>query len=54
MDRLNDSGALFLTHTKVGGRLVLRLCIDGTHTQRQHVQRAWALIQGAAALPDPG
>ena len=50
MDRLNDSGEIFLTHTKLDDRLVLRLCIGGTHTQRRHVERAWELLRGAAVV----
>ena len=49
MDRLNGSGELFLTHTRLGGRLVLRLSIGGTWTERRHVQEAWAAVQRAAA-----
>ncbi|TFG43743.1 MAG: aspartate aminotransferase family protein, partial [Syntrophobacterales bacterium] len=32
MDRLNASGALFLTHTRLQDRLTLRLCVGQTHT----------------------
>ncbi len=53
MDRLNAEGAIFLTHTKLDGRLVLRLCIGGTHTRERHVRAAWERLQ-AAALPDAG
>jgi aromatic-L-amino-acid decarboxylase len=51
LDRLNGSGALFLTHTRLDGRLVLRMSIGATRTERRHVERAWAAIQ-AAAPPD--
>jgi aromatic-L-amino-acid decarboxylase len=55
MDFLNEAGELFLTHTRLEERLVLRLCIGGTHTRQRHVERAWALLrEAAAALPDPG
>ena len=55
MDRLNTSGELFLTHTRVQDRLVLRLCIGGTLTRQRHVERGWALVQQAAQeLPDAG
>jgi aromatic-L-amino-acid decarboxylase len=40
---LNDAG-LFLSHTKVGGRLTLRLAIGGTRTELRHVEQAWELI----------
>ena len=45
MDRLNRSGALYLTHTKLKDRFTLRMCIGQTGTERRHVQRAWDLIQ---------
>jgi aromatic-L-amino-acid/L-tryptophan decarboxylase len=48
MDRLNGSGRMFLTHTRVGGRTVLRLAIGGTFTQRRHVEHAWDRIREAA------
>ncbi|HSR24534.1 MAG TPA: pyridoxal-dependent decarboxylase, partial [Candidatus Eisenbacteria bacterium] len=48
LDRVNGSGRLFLTHTKLDGRLVLRMSIGGTYTERRHVERAWAAIQEAA------
>lgn len=47
MSSLNDAGQMYLTHTILDGRFVLRLCIGQTTTTRQHVQQAWAWIQGA-------
>jgi aromatic-L-amino-acid decarboxylase len=49
MDRLNASGDLFLTHTKLDGKLTLRLCIGQTNQQARHVERAWQRIQEEAA-----
>jgi aromatic-L-amino-acid decarboxylase len=46
--RLNTSGALYLTHTRLAGRYTLRLCVGQTHTEREHVERAWRLIREAA------
>ncbi|HET9406814.1 MAG TPA: pyridoxal-dependent decarboxylase [Candidatus Sulfotelmatobacter sp.] len=48
LDRLNRSGDLFLTHTKLNGKLTLRLCVGQTHTQARHVERAWERIQEEA------
>lgn len=45
MNRLNLSGALFLTHTKLNGQLTLRLCIGQTNTKKRHVENAWKRIQ---------
>lgn len=49
LDRLNCSGKLYLTHTVLGGKLALRMCIGQTSTQRQHVLAAWETIQKEAA-----
>ncbi len=44
MERLNRSGDLFLTHTKLDGKFTLRLCVGQTHTEARHVERAWQRI----------
>jgi aromatic-L-amino-acid decarboxylase len=49
LDRLNRSGDLYLTHTRLNGRLTLRLSIGQTNTTRGHVERAWKRIQQEAA-----
>ena len=48
MDRLNRSGDLYLTHTKLDGKLTLRLCVGQTYTQERHVTRAWERIREEA------
>jgi aromatic-L-amino-acid decarboxylase len=45
MERLNRSGGLFLTHTKLNDKFTLRLCVGQTNTTSRHVQRAWHRIQ---------
>jgi aromatic-L-amino-acid decarboxylase len=44
MDSLNATGKIFLTHTSLRGRFVLRLAIGQRTTQERHVRRAWDLI----------
>jgi aromatic-L-amino-acid decarboxylase len=44
MDRLNRSGDLFLTHTKLNGWLTLRLSVGQANTQGRHVEAAWRRI----------
>jgi aromatic-L-amino-acid/L-tryptophan decarboxylase len=53
MDRLNQSGDLFLTHTKLNGKLTLRLCVGQTNTKAEHVERAWKRIceEGKSLTP---
>ena len=48
MEKLNASGELYLTHTKLNGKFTLRLCIGQAQTQRKHVEKAWKLIVEAA------
>jgi aromatic-L-amino-acid/L-tryptophan decarboxylase len=45
MDRLNRSGDLYLTHTRLNNHLTLRFCIGQTNTMERHVERAWRRIQ---------
>jgi len=49
MDRLNRSGDLYLTQTRLNDRLTLRFCVGQTNTQEQHVERAWRRIQEETA-----
>ncbi len=48
MDRLNRSGDLYLTHTKLNGKLTLRMSIGQTHTEERHVARAWKRVREEA------
>jgi len=45
LDALNGSGAVYLTHTRLANRLVLRMAIGGTLTARTHVEGAWRRMQ---------
>ncbi len=48
MDTVNASGELYLTHTVVAGRTVLRLAIGSPQTQLRHVEAAWRALSTAA------
>jgi aromatic-L-amino-acid decarboxylase len=48
LERLNQSGKLYLTHTTLNGRYALRFCVGQTHTEERHVEAAWELIQKIA------
>ena len=53
MDRLNESGALYLTHTRLDDRLVLRLAVGSPATRREHVEAAWArIVETAHAISE--
>jgi aromatic-L-amino-acid decarboxylase len=53
MDRLNTSGDLYLSHTRMNDLLTLRLCVGQTNTELSHVVRAWQKIQEVAAELEP-
>ena len=45
LKKINDTGQIYLTHTKLNGKLVLRMVIAQTHVEQRHVDRAWKLIR---------
>jgi len=44
LDAVNASGEVFLSHTRLDGRYVLRLAIGNLATREAHVRRAWDLL----------
>jgi aromatic-L-amino-acid decarboxylase len=49
MQRVNDSGEIFLSHTKLAGRIVLRLAIGNARTTEADVALAWDVLRREAA-----
>jgi aromatic-L-amino-acid decarboxylase len=47
LERVNASGEAFLSHTRLDGRLVLRLAIGNARTTEDDVRRAWDALQAA-------
>ena len=50
MDRINQGGEAYLTHTKLDEKFTLRLCVGQTNTEAHHVARVWDLIREQAKL----
>ncbi|HEX6505079.1 MAG TPA: pyridoxal-dependent decarboxylase [Terriglobales bacterium] len=48
MEKVNASGDLFITHTKLDGKFTLRFCVGQTNTTERHVRQAWKRIQEEA------
>ena len=46
--RLNRSGKLYLSHTRLSGKFTIRFCVAQTRTELQHVQQAWDAIRNEA------
>jgi aromatic-L-amino-acid decarboxylase len=53
MERVNQSGGAFLTHTALDGRTVLRVAIGNLKTREEHVERVWRLLEEAARAEHP-
>ena len=45
LDGVNATGDIFLSHTRLEGRFVLRLAVGHIRTTERHVGHAWALLQ---------
>jgi aromatic-L-amino-acid/L-tryptophan decarboxylase len=45
IDAVNGTGEVFLSHTRLNGRLALRVAIGHLHTTDVHVRRVWELLQ---------
>jgi len=45
MTAVNDTGLIFISHTKLNGRYTLRLAIGNIRTAESHVRQAWELLQ---------
>jgi aromatic-L-amino-acid/L-tryptophan decarboxylase len=48
LQRVNASGEIFITQTKLDGRYVLRLAIGNARTTEEHVRRAWEVLNREA------
>ena len=45
VDLVNQTGEVFLSHTRLRGRIAIRIAIGHLRTTEQHVRRAWELLQ---------
>jgi aromatic-L-amino-acid decarboxylase len=48
IEAVNREGEVFLSHTRIGGRIALRIAIGHLKTTERHVRRAWELLQDKA------
>lgn len=48
LHKVNDSGKIYLTHTKLKGNYTLRMVIGQTDVERRHVVEAWETISKIA------
>lgn len=48
LQHLNSSGKIYLSHTKVRGKVILRMSIGQTYVTKNHVDKAWGFIKEEA------
>ena len=48
LERVNASGEIFIVHTKLDGRYVLRLAVGNAWTTEDDVRRAWEVLNREA------
>lgn len=48
LEKINQSGKIFLSHTKLNGKFVIRLTIGSIRHQKNHIKQAWDIIKNIA------
>ncbi len=48
LEKLNESGELYMTHTKLDGKYTIRMVIGQTEVKERHVEKAWERIKRTA------
>ena len=48
LNKLNQTGRIFLTHTTLKGKFVLRMAIGSRTTEEKHIRKAWSLMKALA------
>jgi len=53
MDRVNESGEAFLSHTVLRDDFCIRVALGNLRTRWEHLERCWELLRAAAREVDP-
>lgn len=48
LERLNSTGKVYMTHTKLNGIYAIRIAVGQTYVEQRHVDAAWYLIKDIA------
>lgn len=46
---VNRTGKAYLSHTRLNGRLVIRLALGNIRTERRHIEQVWAILKSELA-----
>ncbi|MEZ5305958.1 MAG: aminotransferase class I/II-fold pyridoxal phosphate-dependent enzyme [Pyrinomonadaceae bacterium] len=44
MKRINESGKAYISHTKLNGRIALRLSVGSIRVEERHIEEIWSLV----------
>lgn len=50
LDAVNSTGKIFISHTVLSGKYILRLVVGAPLTEERHVNAAWKVLQDEAAI----
>ncbi len=50
MEAINASGQAYLSHTKLGGKFVIRLSVGSIRVEQRHLEKVWRLIRETAGI----
>ncbi|MDY0083927.1 MAG: pyridoxal-dependent decarboxylase, partial [Ignavibacteriaceae bacterium] len=48
LEKINSTGKIFLSHTKLNGKFTIRLTIGSIRQEHRHIENAWELIKSIA------
>jgi len=44
---VNSSGKAYISHTKLNGKITLRLSVGSVHVEERHIEKVWRLLEAA-------
>jgi len=50
IEAINQTGKIFISHTKLNGKFTLRFVVGQTNTEYHHIEKAWQIIKDTSAL----
>jgi aromatic-L-amino-acid decarboxylase len=53
LSEINKTGKIYLSHSKIDDVFFLRLCVGQTYTEKEHILKAWQIIQDCANKINP-
>jgi len=42
---VNDTGKVYLSHTRLNGRLAIRMALGNIRTERKHIEQVWEILK---------